>query len=171
LTALGQRIMLPPHLAAQVAADVGAESVPATMFEAHRIALGIPRGDLDFAYGDAFPHEADMDQLQGVDFTKGCFVGQEVVQRMERRGTARTRVVPMTYDGLRPEPGTTVTAAEKPVGTIGSSSDGHALALLRLDRAEDALAAGHALMAGAATLRLFKPAWARFPFPGEGKPT
>ena len=139
-------------------------------FEAHRIALGVPRGDLDFAYGDAFPHEADMDQLHGVDFQKGCFVGQEVVSRMEHRGGARTRVVPVAYEGFAPDAGAAVTAGEKPVGTFGSSANGRALAMLRLDRAEDALAAGHPLVAGAVTLSLAKPDWARFAFPGEREP-
>jgi folate-binding protein YgfZ len=96
LAALGQRIMLPPHLAKEAAADLGAELFEAAAYEAHRIALGVPRGGLDFIYGDAFPHEADMDQLAGVDFDKGCYVGQEVVSRMEHRGTARTRIVPAT---------------------------------------------------------------------------
>jgi len=169
LAALGQRIMLPPHLAAEAAAEIGAELVPPEQFEAHRIALGVPRGDLDFAYGDAFPHEADIDQLHGIDFKKGCFVGQEVVQRIERRNSARTRVVPVTFDGAAPGVGTDVVAAEKPVGTIGSSVDGRGLALLRLDRAEDALAAGHPLKAGDVTVRLVKPDWAQFPFPGESK--
>jgi len=168
LPALGRRVVLPPHLAAAAAADLGAELVPAAAFEAHRIALGVPRGGLDFSYGDAFPHEADMDQLHGVDFDKGCFVGQEVVSRMEHRGNARTRIVPVAYDGFAPEPGAAVTAAGKPVGTFGSSAGGRALAMLRLDRAADAAAAGHPLLAGAVTLRLVKPDWARFPFPGEG---
>jgi tRNA-modifying protein YgfZ len=167
LPALGRRIMLPPHLAAEAAADVGAELIPAAAFEVHRIALGVPRGGLDFAYGDAFPHEADMDQLHGIDFAKGCFVGQEVVSRMEHRGSARTRIVPVAYEGFAPDAGAAVTAADKPVGTFGSSAGGRALTLLRLDRAEDALAAGHALVAGAVTLRLVKPDWARFAFPGE----
>jgi len=169
LPGLGLRVMLPPHLAAEAAADLGAAVVPAAEFEAHRIALGVPRGGLDFSYGDAFPHEADMDQLHGIDFAKGCYVGQEVVSRMEHRGIARTRVVPVAYDGLAPDAGAAVTASEKPVGTFGSSSQGRALALLRLDRTADALAAGHELVAGAATLRLVKPDWARFPFPGETK--
>src|SRR5262249_56853450 len=111
---------------------------PTKQFEARVVALGIPRGDLDFTYGDALPHEADMDQLHGIDFKKGCFVGQEVVQRMERRSTARTRVVPVTFDGAPPSVGAKVMAAEKPVGTIGSTVDGRGLALLRLDRAADA---------------------------------
>ena len=106
---LGTRCMLPPHLAAKAAADLGAELVEAADYEAHRIALGVPHGGLDFIYGDAFPHEADMDQLAGVDFDKGCFVGQEVVSRMEHRGIARTRVVPVAYDGFAPDAGTPVT--------------------------------------------------------------
>jgi tRNA-modifying protein YgfZ len=170
LPALGRRVMLPPHLAAEAAADLGAALVPAAAFEAHRIALGVPRGGLDFIYGDAFPHEADMDQLHGVDFHKGCYVGQEVVSRMEHRGNARTRIVPVAYDGFAPDAGAAVTAAEKPVGTFGSSAGGRALAMMRLDRAEDALAAGHPLIAGAVTLRLVKPEWVRFAFPGERKP-
>jgi tRNA-modifying protein YgfZ len=170
LPALGHRVILPPHLAAEAAADLGAELAPARVFEAYRIELGVPRGGLDFSYGDAFPHEADMDQLQGVDFHKGCFVGQEVVSRMEHRGNVRTRIVPVAYDGFAPDAGAAVTAAEKQVGTFGSSAGGRALAMLRLDRAEDALTAGHALVAGAVTLRLVKPDWARFAFPGERKP-
>jgi tRNA-modifying protein YgfZ len=170
LRALGRRIMLPQQLAVEAAADLRAELVPAASFEARRIALGVPRGGLDFIYGDAFPHEADMDQLHGVDFAKGCFVGQEVVSRMEHRGSARSRIVPVAYDGFAPDAGAAVTAAEKPVGTFGSSAGGRALAMLRLDRAADALAAGKPLVAGAVTLRLVKPDWARFPFPGEQKP-
>jgi tRNA-modifying protein YgfZ len=169
LVALGWRIVLPPHLAAEAAADLHAALVPADEFEARRIALGVPRGGLDFGYGDAFPHEADMDQLNGVDFAKGCFVGQEVVSRMEHRGSARTRIVPVAYDGFAPEPGAAVTAAAKPVGTFGSAADGRALAMLRLDRATEAFAAGEPLIAGAITLRLVKPDWMRFSFPGEGK--
>src|SRR5712691_2399244 len=166
---LGLRCMLPPHLAAEAAGDLGAELVEALAYEAQRIALGVPRGGLDFIYGDAFPHETDMDQLGGVDFDKGCFVGQEVVSRIEHRGIARTRIVLVTYDGFAPEAGTPVNAGERAVGTLGSTAQGRGLAMLRLDRIADALAAGEPLIAGDARMRLVKPAWARFPFPGEGK--
>jgi folate-binding protein YgfZ len=169
LPALGLRCMLPPHLAANAAADLGAELVEPAAYEAHRIALGVPRGGLDFMYGDAFPHETDMDQLGGVDFDKGCFVGQEVVSRIEHRGTARTRVVPVAFDGFAPEAGTPVSAGERAVGTLGSSAQGRGLALLRLDRAADALAAGEPLASAGVELRLVKPDWAQFPWPGEAK--
>jgi hypothetical protein len=169
LPALGLRCMLPPHLAAEAAADLGAELCDPAAYEAHRIALGVPRGGLDFMYGDAFPHETDMDQLGGVDFEKGCFVGQEVVSRMEHRGTARNRIVPVSYEGFAPEAGTPMSAGEKAVGTFGSAAHGRGLAMLRLDRVADALAAGHPLIAGGVEMRLAKPSWARFAFPGEAK--
>ena len=166
---LGARCMLPPHVAGEAAADIGAELREPAAYEAHRIALGIPRGGLDFIYGDAFPHETDMDQLGGVDFDKGCFVGQEVVSRIEHRGIARTRVVPVAFEGFAPEAGTPVSAGEKAVGTLGSSAQGRGLAMLRLDRAADALAAGAPLVAGGVEMRPVKPAWARFAWPGEAK--
>jgi len=169
LPTLGMRLMLPPHLAATAASEFGAMLVAASEYEAHRIALGIPRGGLDFSYGDAFPHETDMDQLNGVDFEKGCYVGQEVVSRMEHRGTARTRAVPIRYDGAVPQPGTAIVAAERQLGSIGSAAAGKAIALLRLDRVADALAHGETLMAGTTPIRPVKPDWARFSFPGEDK--
>jgi len=169
LPALGTRMMLPPHLAAEAAADLGAALVDAAEYEARRIALGVPRGGLDFIYNDAFPHETDMDQLNGVDFDKGCYVGQEVVSRIEHRGSARSRIVPLTYEGFAPDAGAEVKAGDKAVGTFGSSTQGRALAMLRLDRVADALAAGTPLVAGAATLRLAKPDWAKFAWPGDAK--
>ena len=166
LPELGLRCISPPH-PGDAAAAFGAELVDAAAYEAHRIGLGVPAGGLDFVYGDAFPHEADMDQLHGVDFQKGCFVGQEVVSRMEHRGSARTRVIPVAFEGARPEAGTAVTAGGKPMGTMGSAAQRRGLALLRLDRVDEALAAGAPLLAGDAELRLVKPAWARFAFPGD----
>lgn len=167
LPELGARCMLPPHLAAKAAADLGASLVDASAYEAHRIMLGIPRGGADFVYGDTFPHESDMDQLHGVDFDKGCFVGQEVVSRIEHRATARKRVVPVGFDGPPPEPGATVMAGDRSVGMMGSGIPGRGLAMLRLNRVEEARADQEALMAGGIELHLIKPPWARFAIPGE----
>jgi folate-binding protein YgfZ len=169
LPALGTRTIIPPHRAAEAAAELGAKLGDASDYEAHRIALGVPRGGVDFAYGDAFPHETDMDQLGGVDFTKGCYVGQEVVSRIEHRGIARTRAVPVRFDGAAPEAGAAVMAGDRQLGTIGSAAGGRGIALLRLDRVDEAMTQGEKLSAGTMPIRLVKPDWARFPFPGETK--
>jgi tRNA-modifying protein YgfZ len=169
LPALGLRVMIPPHRAADAAASLGATLVEADEYDALRIALGVPRGGVDFRYGDAFPHEADMDQLGGVDFTKGCYVGQEVVSRMEHRGIARTRTVPVRYDGAPPPAGAAVTAGERQIGTMGSAAAGHGLALLRLDRVADALSRGDVFLAGGVPVRPIKPDWAHFAFPDRSK--
>ena len=171
LPALGNRIMVPPGLAAEAAQDIGAELANAEAYEAHRISLGVPRGGVDFVYGDAFPHETDMDQLAGVDFAKGCYVGQEVVSRMEHRGTARTRIVAASYDGGAPEAGTPVMAGEKSVGTFGSASGGKAIALVRLDRVSDAVAAGTAIISGGVALQITKPEWAKFSLSPKTEPS
>ena len=123
-------------------------------YEAQRIACGIPQGGADFAYGEAFPHEANMDLIGGVDFKKGCYVGQEVVSRVHHRGTARRRILPATFAVEAPAPGTPVLAGDTEVGTLGSTADAHALASIRLDRAEDARAAGTPLSAGGIALTL-----------------
>jgi folate-binding protein YgfZ len=167
LPALGLRCILPPDLLAEATAELGATLVEAVVYDAHRIALGVPRGGLDFIYGDAFPHEADMDQLGGIDFDKGCYVGQEVVSRVEHRASARSRLVPIAYDEYAPEDGLPVMAGEKQVGTLGSTANKRGIAMLRLDRVADAIAAGTPLKAGGVTIRAVKPDWAKFPFPGE----
>jgi folate-binding protein YgfZ len=169
LAALGSRVMLPPHLAATAAADIGAQFTDAADYEIHRIAHGVPRGGLDFVYGDTFPHQANMDQLNGVDFDKGCYVGQEVVSRVEHRASARSRVVPIAYEEFAPTSGLPIMAGEKQVGTLGSTAKGRGLALMRLDRIADALATKTALEAGGIAVRAVKPSWARFDWPGEAK--
>jgi tRNA-modifying protein YgfZ len=155
--ALGWRILVPEELAQKTADLIGAELLDGSAYDSHRIAAGVPRGGLDFSYGDAFPHETNMDRLHGVDFDKGCYVGQEVVSRMQHRGTARTRTIRVIVDGAAPEPGATILAADKPVGTMGSTSGHDGLALIRIDRATDALHAGIGLTAGGVPIRLAAP--------------
>ena len=154
---LGWRILLPETVAERAGALIGAQWTTASAYEAHRIACGVPRGGVDFAYGDAFPHETNMDRLHGVDFDKGCYIGQEVVSRMQHRGTARSRVVPLLVDGPAPAAGANIVAGDKLIGTMGSSADGHGLALLRIDRAGEALEAGEAWLADGRALRPAAP--------------
>ncbi len=155
--ALGWRILVPEELAQRAADLIGAEMVDSKAYDARRIASGVPRGGLDFIYGDAFPHETNMDRLHGVDFDKGCYVGQEVVSRMQHRGTARTRTVRIILDGPAPEPGAAILAGDKAIGTMGSTSGENGLALIRTDRVADALEAGTPLTSGGLTIRLANP--------------
>jgi tRNA-modifying protein YgfZ len=161
--ALGWRILVPEELKQKVADLIGAELVDEAAYEVHRIAIGVPRGGLDFMYSDAFPHETNMDRLHGVDFEKGCYVGQEVVSRMQHRGTARTRSVRVTLEDFSPEPGTTILAGDKSVGTMGSTAGGHGIALVRTDRVADALDAGLTLSSGGLAIRLTDPNDVRTP--------
>jgi tRNA-modifying protein YgfZ len=160
---LGWRILVPPDLAQKAADLIGAEMTDSADYDAHRIAVGVPRGGLDFMYGDAFPHETNMDRLHGVDFDKGCYVGQEVVSRMQHRGTARTRTVRVILEGAAPEPGAAILAGDKPVGTMGSAADRNGLALLRIDRVTDALDAKIPLTSGGLALHLADPDDVRSP--------
>ena len=162
LLALGQRILLP---AGTSLSSLGCAPAGEGEYHARRIALGVPEGGRDYDFGDAFPHEAMFDQLGGVDFNHGCFVGQEVVSRMEHRGTARKRIVGVEGEGPLPPSGTDITAGSVSIGTLGSVSGNSGLALLRLDRAEEAKTAGVPLRAGEVTVALRIPAWARFKTP------
>ena len=160
-----------PGLATHVLAPAAAApAATASMHDwhAHRIALGVPESGLDFAIGDTFPHDADMDDLCGVDFKKGCFIGQEVVSRMKHRGTARKRIVIARALEARPawpDAGTEITCGEKTLGTLGSSADGLALALVRLDRAKEAIDMGDAIEVGGVTVALELPEYATFHWP------
>lgn len=142
--ALGSRLVMAPEMAAELQASDAAASA----YHAHRIALGVPEAGRDYPLGDTFPHEANFDRLHGVSFTKGCFVGQEVVARMQHKTVVRKRVVPVTAADDLVE-GTPIRIGEAVIGTIGSVAGHTALALLRLDRAAEATANAQQLTAGA----------------------
>jgi folate-binding protein YgfZ len=154
LESLGRRAIVAADLPVIANSDSSA-------YDDHRITVGVPEGGRDYAFGDAFPHEALFDQLSGVSFTKGCYVGQEVVSRMEHRGTARKRIVPVeTVDGSALRTNEPVRAGEVEIGTVGSVSGSRGLALLRLDRVEEYAVKGVPIIAGGATLRVDIPSWA-----------
>jgi folate-binding protein YgfZ len=165
LPELGFRTILPV-----AERELGCAPTAEETYHTRRIGFGVPEGGRDYAFGDIFPHEALLDQLNGVDFAKGCFVGQEVVSRMEHRGTARKRIVPVEGVGPLPAPGTSVEAAGISVGSLGSVSGNSGLALIRLDRAEEALARGERLSAGGVRIALRRPAFARFAVPAAEVP-
>ena len=143
-------------------ANEQADSATRDEYHAHRIGLGVPEGGKDFVFGDTFPHEALFDQLNGVSFTKGCYVGQEVVSRMQNRGTARKRVVPVVGERALPEPGAAIAAGGIEIGTLGSVAGAHGLALVRLDRAGEFADRGETLRAGVVPVHIVLPSWATF---------
>ncbi|MCX5479273.1 folate-binding protein [Kaistia geumhonensis] len=158
LAELGHRAILP--------GDASLENeTSADAWHAHRIALGVPEGGRDFAFGEAFPHDVDMDDLDGLDFRKGCYVGQEIVSRMQHRGTARRRAVIVTGEGALPDAGTSVEGNGKALGAMGSHAGATGIALLRLDRTRLALDSGATISAGGVPLSVTLPAFARFGWP------
>ncbi|HRY06837.1 MAG TPA: folate-binding protein [Hyphomicrobiaceae bacterium] len=141
----------------------GAEAASQDDYHGHRIAIGVPEVGLDFALGDTFPHEALYDQTHSVSFTKGCYVGQEVVSRMQHRGSARKRIVPIDSSKSLPATGTEIRANTVAIGTLGSVAGNRGLAMIRLDRAAEFAAKAVALMAGDAPIEIKLPAWVTFP--------
>jgi len=161
---LGHRLVAPPDNLRAAVGQHGWTLTEAGDYDAHRIAQGVPEGGKDYESGEVFAHDACIDQLGGVDFHKGCYVGQEVVSRMHHRGTARKRFVAVRGRGL-PEPGAAITAGATNLGKLTSVASGKGIALVRIDRAGEALARGEAIKAGGIPVELIRPDWAAFDFP------
>jgi folate-binding protein YgfZ len=138
----------------------GAATDGASAYDAHRIALGVPDLARDAAADEVFAGEALLEELNGVDFQKGCFVGQENVSRMKRRATTRKKFCPIVFEGEAPAPGTLVMAGAAELGSVRSGVAGRALALIRLDRAVSATAP---LTADGRPVRLDPPDWLILP--------
>ena len=123
-------------------------------YDAHRLALGVPDPARDCTPDKTFPIEADFDLLDGIDFRKGCFIGQETTSRMKRRGAIKTRMLPIGFEGPPPSPGAEVLAGELRAGEVLSGRHGRAMALLRLDRIQ-----GAELSVEGRPVRAEPPAW------------
>src|ERR1700730_16139257 len=148
---MGLRVIAPREALAKL--DRG----EASRYEAHRIAQGVPKGGVDFVHGNAFVHDVNLDLMNGVDFKKGCYVGQEVVARVHYRNSARKRVVKIQFDGPGPGQGTQITAGEMNIGQVGATAGVEGLAMVRLDRLEEARVAGVALKAGDVAVEVTLP--------------
>ena len=149
---LGTRILAEARFATDIASATNGSHVPHEAYDAHRIALGVPEGGKDYDFGDAYPHEANFDLFNGVSFTKGCYVGQEVVARMHNKTVVRKRVIKVT--GAAPlATGTDILLGDAVIGRVGSVDGNQALAMLRLDRAVEAQDKGIALIAGGIAIR------------------
>lgn len=138
-----------------------------TGWNAFRICHGIAESGADYALGDAFPHDVLLDQTGGVGFRKGCYVGQEVVSRMQHRGTARRRVLIASAGSALPPPGANIMAGGKAMGILGSVEGKCGLAIVRIDRVKDEMDAGHEITADGVPVQLSIPGWATFTFPQQ----
>ena len=103
-------------------------------YDAHRLGLGVP-APADWSSDKTYPIEANFDLLNGIDFRKGCFVGQETTSRMKRRGLIKNRMLPLVFDGPAPAHGAEVLAGDLRAGVSLSGLEGRSIALVRLDRA------------------------------------
>ncbi|MFP4126063.1 MAG: YgfZ/GcvT domain-containing protein [Alphaproteobacteria bacterium] len=157
LAALGRRVV-GPRETIEPALAAGAASASFADWDRHRLALGVPDGTRDLEPNKALLLENGFVELDGVDFAKGCFVGQELTARMRYRGTVRKRLVPVTLEG-RAEPGTVIRAGDIDVGELRSIREAQGLALIRLDRWEQAQAAGRPLQAETAVVSPQVPDW------------
>ncbi|MGH6874582.1 MAG: YgfZ/GcvT domain-containing protein [Aestuariivirgaceae bacterium] len=137
-------------------------------YHRRRIVLGLAEGGQDFDSGEIFPHEANFDQIGAMSFRKGCFVGQEVVSRIEHRGTARSRILPCRVEGALPAKGSDISAGGKVIGRACSGAGDRVLALLRLDRLEEMRRSGTSVSAAGSTLFPESPPWAHFTVPAFG---
>ena len=143
---LGTRILAEARFATDIASATTGSKVGSEIYHAHRIALGVPEGGKDYDFGDAYPHEANFDLLHGASFTKGCYVGQEVVARMQNKTVVRKRIVKVE-GAAELTSGADILLGEAPIGKIGSINGVYGLAMLRLDRAIEAVDKGIALTA------------------------
>ncbi|KSV63774.1 CAF17-like 4Fe-4S cluster assembly/insertion protein YgfZ [Sinorhizobium sp. Sb3] len=130
-----------------------------------RISAGVASAGTDYVAQDAFPHDVLLDKNGGLSFKKGCYVGQEVVSRMQHRGMPRRRVVIVSAQTALPPTGTTITANDKSIGTLGTVQGKSALAIVRIDKAGEAMANDVQLLAGDVPVTMVLPEWTGLTFP------
>lgn len=157
--ALGARALLANPGAANALLGAGFAPAPWEDYDRLRLELGAPDGSRDLEPEKALPAESNLDFLNGIDFGKGCYIGQELTARMKHRALVKKRLLPVRIAGPTPAPGCPVTFQGKTIGEMRSARDTIGLALLRLDEADEAIAQGAALQAGDAKLTPIKPGW------------
>ena len=163
----GARVLLPASADDGVLAAAGLQPTGIEAYDRRRVALGLPDGSRDMAVEKTVLLEAGFEELGGVDFAKGCYMGQELTARTKYRGLVKRRLMPIAINGPLPAPGTEITLDGREAGEVRSvvpDGDAHAtgLAMIRLNRLEEAFQGGLPLMAGEATVIASRPAWAKF---------
>jgi folate-binding protein YgfZ len=155
---IGARALL-PRTALGALSEAGFTALEPAAYHHARVCAGLPDGSRDLTVDKALLLENGFDALNGIDWDKGCFVGQELTARMRYRATARRQLLPVAIEGPAPEPGSVITLNEKEAGEMRSMADGIGLALLRVDALATLHEGGGALTAGAATLSPLRPPW------------
>lgn len=155
LAELGGRVILPRDTLRQTLVGLGLTEAEFGEYDRLRLGLGVPDGGRDLIVDKSILLESGFDELHGVDWEKGCYIGQELTARTKYRGLIKKRLFPVRIDGAAPEPGTILTADGKEAGEMRSSLGDIGLALVRLENAEAPLSAGDA------TVRAIAPAWMR----------
>lgn len=163
LSALGARALLPHNSATKTLEARALNIGKPEDYQTLRYQLGVPEGSPDLAVDKATLLESGFEELNGVDFDKGCFVGQELTARMKYRALVKKRLMPVRFDGaVPPAPGARIKADEREIGEIRSAGDGWGLALMRLDRLAEVTDQGKTLIADNITVTPSKPDWANF---------
>ncbi len=162
LAAMGGRAILPAATAEDELLKAGFGKAERENYEARRLGLGLADGSRDLEVEKAVLLEGGFHELNGIDWEKGCYIGQELTARTKHRGLLKRRILPVTYDGPAPAPGTPIMQDGKNAGEMRSGSEGAGLALLRLNAIEKLNGADSSLSAGKTKLTPRKPAWASF---------
>jgi hypothetical protein len=157
LASLGARAILPREEARALLTDAGLVEAEFDRYDRLRLSLGVPDGSRDLVLEKSILLEAGFDELNGVDWQKGCYIGQELTARTKYRGLVKKRLMPVRIEGPTPPPGTIVTTDGREIGEMRSSRDGLGLALLRIEPVRE----GKRLAAGEAALVPVRPAWMR----------
>lgn len=155
LPALGARYVGPRATIWTELAGLGMAETDFPAYDRHRLALGIPDGSRDLVAEKSILLESGFDELHGVDWQKGCYIGQELTARTKYRGLIKKRLFPVRIEGPAPEPGAILTQHDKEAGEMRSSRDGVGIALLRLE----ALKENQPLAAAAAVITPLRPDW------------
>jgi len=159
LAAAGVRAIVPAEGAASALAAAGFTAAPRTDYDRLRLSLGLPDGSRDLLVEKSILLENGFAELNGVDWDKGCYMGQELTARTRYRGLVKKRLLPVRIQGPAPAPGTPLQLGDKDAGEMRSASGDLGLALVRLDALAEAEARGAALTAGDAQVTPVKPDW------------
>lgn len=167
LAALGVRTIGPTKEMTQHLEEAGFTRTETSMYERLRLSLGVPDGSRDILVDKSFPLECNLDDLNAIDYQKGCYVGQELTARTHHRAKIRKRLIPVRLDGPLPDAGTTVTLEGRDIGEMRSGVGQRGLALLRIESLKSAAQSGQPLMAGVTEIVPDVPAWLKLDDPLE----